>query len=124
MRLVRSIAALVAAILILGAGASATLAAPTAECQAAFDTLVADTTRDVFANDKSFASAVGKLEQAAAKIGEGKDADAAAKVSEFGDLLTGLVNAPKPKVADVEAAQALIAQAQAVEDCLAPVTTS
>ncbi|HET8778080.1 MAG TPA: hypothetical protein VFN76_10505 [Candidatus Limnocylindria bacterium] len=116
--------ALVAATLILGAGASAAIAAPTAECLDAFDTLRDDATaaQGIFANEKSFTSAIAKLDAAADKLAAGKDADAAVKVGDFADLLTALASGPKPKITDPEAAQVLVGQAEAVEACLAPVT--
>ena len=79
MRLTRSIAALLGALLILGAGATAALGATVEECQDQLADLRVDTVAAElqFTNAKDFNGAISKLDAAAKKLGEGKTADAA-----------------------------------------------
>jgi len=60
---------------------------------------------------------VAKLDAAATKLSEGKDADAVQKLVDFQTTLNALATAAKPKV-DPAVAQALITEAQAVIDCI------
>ena len=118
MSITRSIAAVLGAILILGVGASAALGATVEECDGQLRALQAATAdaESAFA-PKGFASAELKLVEATDKLAEGKFADAAAKVADYGSLLTSLAGAPKPKL-DPSVAEALTAQAASVEGCL------
>jgi anionic cell wall polymer biosynthesis LytR-Cps2A-Psr (LCP) family protein len=78
------------------------------------NTVAAETS---FANPKSFNNLVEKLDAAAAKLAEGKNADAVQKLVDFQTTLNALATAPKPKV-DPAVAQSLIAAAQGVIDCI------
>ena len=60
---------------------------------------------------------------ASAKLAEGKNADAVAKLVDFQTTLTALATAPKPKV-DAATAEALIAEAQGVIDCINAIGTT
>ena len=100
-------------------GAGTASAATTQECQAQLSQLRADTVaaQSSFVNAKDFNGAVGKLDAAAVKLGAGKNADAAAKLMDFQNLLTALATAPKPKV-DPAVATTLHNEAEGVIDCI------
>ena len=124
MSITRPIAAVLGAMLILGAGATAVLGSTVQECEGQLQALQASTAdaEAAFA-PKSFANAQLKLVDAADKLAEGKFAGAAAKVADYRALLTSLATAPKPKL-DPSVAEGLIAQATSVEACLALIETS
>ena len=121
MRFVRLVVAVLAAALAFGGLAVSTAGAATSveECQSQLATLRADTVaaQTSFTNARSFTSAIGKLDAASAKLAEGKNADAVQKLVDFQTLLNALATAPKPKL-DPDTAQALIAEAQGVIDCI------
>jgi hypothetical protein len=110
-----------ASLLLVGAIAlPATASATTVgECQAQLTQLRADTVaaQSSFTNAKDFNGAIGKLDAAALKLSEGKNADAVLKLQDFQTLLNALATAPKPKL-DPATAQALIREAQGVIDCI------
>jgi FIMAH domain-containing protein len=89
------------------------------ECQAKLTMLRANTVaaETSFDNPNSFNNLVAKLDAAAAKFAEGKNADAVQKLVDFQTTLNALATAPKPKV-DPVVAQSLIAEAQGVIDCI------
>src|SRR4051812_12432010 len=64
-----------------------------------------------------------KLDVAALKLSQGKNADAAAKVADYQSLLTALSTAPKPKL-DPSVADRLVAEAQGVVDCINAIDTT
>ena len=121
MRFVRLLVAVLAATLaFVGLAVSTAGAATTTEeCQSQLATLRADTVaaQSSFTNERSFTSAVAKLDAASAKLAEGKNADAVQKLVDFQTQLNALATAPKPKL-DPDTAQALIAEAQGVIDCI------
>ena len=111
-----------AAVTVLGAGpASATT---TAECQGQLADLRSATISAApsFTNTRSVDGLVDKLDAAATKLDEGANADAAGKVVDYQNNLTGLAQAPKPKV-DPAVAEQLLAQSQAVVDCINAIGT-
>jgi hypothetical protein len=89
------------------------------ECQSQLATLRANTVaaETSFANENSFNNAVAKLDAASAKLAEGKNADAVQKLVDFQATVSALATAPKPKL-DPAVAQPLIAETQAVIDCI------
>ena len=89
------------------------------ECRAKLTTLRANTVaaETSFANPNSFNNVVAKLDASAAKLAEGKNADAVEKLVDFQTTLDALATASKPKI-DSAAAQSLIAEAQGVIDCV------
>lgn len=127
MRLVRLLAALVAALALGGLAVAGTAAAATTveDCQAQLATLRADTLAAApsFTNEKSVTDLIGKLDDASAKLAEGKSADAVQKLGDFQASLTSLATAAKPKV-EPATAQSLIAQAQGVIDCITAIDTA
>ena len=66
---------------------------------------------------------IAKLDTAATKLSEDKNADALQKLVDFQTTLNALATAAKPKV-DPAVAQALITEAQAVIDCINAVGTA
>jgi hypothetical protein len=111
---------MLAAALVVGGVAVETASAQTTEdCQALLTQLSADTVAagTSFTNEKSVTSAATKLDTASAKLAEGKNADAVQKLVDFQTQLTALSTAAKPKL-DPATAQALIAEAQGVIDCI------
>jgi hypothetical protein len=126
MRVVRLLVAVLAATLAVGGVAVSTAAATTVEdCQSQLATLRADTVaaESSFTNEQSFTNAVAKLDDASAKLVEGKNADAVQKLVDYQTLLNALATAPKPKL-DPATAQALIAEAQGVIDCINAIGTT
>ena len=120
MRFVRLLVAMVAAAFVVGGVAVSTASAQTTEdCQAQLTQLRADTiaASSSFTNAGDVTGLVAKLDAASAKLAEGKNADAVAKLVEFQTTLTALSTAAKPKV-DPATADALIAEAQGVIDCI------
>ena len=89
------------------------------ECQAKLATLRSDTVaaQSSFANQKDFVGLLGKLDAAATKLSQGKNADAIQKLTDFQTALNALASAAKPKV-DPTVAQALSTKAQGVIDCV------
>jgi hypothetical protein len=89
------------------------------ECDALLAQLRADTVaaEGSFTNAKDFTRAIAKLDAAGAKLDAGKNADAAAKVEDFQASLNSLATAAKPKL-DPAVAEGLVAEAQAVIDCV------
>jgi hypothetical protein len=111
---------IVAALLAFSAVAVGSASASTVEeCQDRLTTLRINTVaaETSFDNPKSFNNLVEKLDAAAAKLAEGKNADAAQKLVDFQTTLNALATAPKPKV-DPAVAQSLVAEAQGVIDCI------
>jgi uncharacterized protein YukE len=121
MRFVRLLVAVLAATLaFVGLAVSTAGAATTTEeCQSQLATLQSDTVaaQSSFTGEQSFTSAVAKLDAASTKLAEGKNADAVQKLVDFQTQLNALATAPKPKL-DPDTAQALIAEAQGVIDCI------
>jgi hypothetical protein len=121
MRFVRLLVAVLAATLaFVGLAVSTAGAATTTEeCQSQLATLQSDTVaaQSSFTSEQSFTSAVAKLDAASTKLAEGKNADAVQKLVDFQTQLNALATAPKPKL-DPDTAQALIAEAQGVIDCI------
>ena len=118
MRLVRLLIAMLAATLLFGGLAVQTASAQTVEdCQAQLATLQADTlaASSSFTNANSVTSLVNKLDAASAKLAEGKNADAVAKLVDFQTTLNALAAAGK---VDATTAQTLNAEAQGVIDCI------
>ena len=125
MKLVRLLVAVLAASLAFVGLAVGTASATTVEdCQAQLATLRADTVaaQSSFTNEKSVTGEVAKLDDASAKLAEGKNADAVQKLVDFQSTLTSLATAAKPKV-DPTTAQTLDAEAQAVIDCINAIGT-
>jgi hypothetical protein len=106
-------------------GTTEASATTTADCQAKLSQLRADTVaaQDSFTNAKDFNGAVAKLDAAALKLSEGKNTDAADKVRDYQSLLTALSTAAKPKL-DRSVADALVAEAQGVADCINAIDTA
>lgn len=118
MRFVRLLVAMLAAALVVGGVAVETASAQTTEdCQAQLATLRADTlaASSSFTNEKSVTSLVGKLDAAATKLAQGKNADAVQKLVDFQTSLNALAAAGK---VDATTAQTLNAEAQGVIDCI------
>ena len=114
------VAVFVAALAFTGLAVSTAGAATSVEeCQSQLATLRADTVaaESSFTNQKSVDGEVGKLDDAAAKLTEGKNADAVQKLIDFQSTLNLLATAAKPKV-DPGTAQSLGAEAQGVIDCI------
>ena len=127
MRLVRLFAALVAALAFggLAIGTPASAATTVEDCQAQLATLRTDTVaaETSFTNAKSVTSVIGKVDDASAKLTEGKNADAVLKLGDFQTTLTSLATAPKPKL-DPGTAETLTAEAQGVIDCINAIGTA
>ena len=104
------------AVLIPTGAASATT---TQECETQLATLRTDTVaaQSSFSNQTSFTHEVGKLDATAAKLAEGKNADAVQKLADFQSTLNALATAPKPKV-DPYTAETLGNEAQGVINCV------
>jgi hypothetical protein len=120
MKLVRLlVAALVAALAFVGLAVSTAGATTAQDCQSQLATLRADTVaaQSSFTNVVDFTNEVAKLDDAAAKLTEEKNADAAAKLVDFQSTLNLLTTATKAKV-DATTAQTLNAEAQGVIDCI------
>lgn len=119
MRPVRLLAVLATVLIAAVAGVSQASATTTTECQAQLAQLREHTiaAQSSFTNAKDFDSAVEKLDAAALKLSEGKNADAAQKLADYQGLLGRLSTAPKPKLSP-ETADALVSEAQTVVDCI------
>jgi hypothetical protein len=100
--------------------AGAAPASTVGECQLQLETLWAETV----AAETSFTNlSLIKLDEAAAKLTAGKNADAVAKLTGFQTSLNALATAPKPKLASA-AAQSLSTGAQGVIDCINAIGTA
>jgi hypothetical protein len=119
LKLVRIVVVLAAVVAAGAIGTTAASATTTTDCQGQLSRLRADTmaAEGAFTNQKDLNGAVAKLDAAALKLSEGKNADAAAKVGDFQSLLSALPTAPKPKL-DPSVADRLVAEAQGVVDCI------
>lgn len=99
-------------------GVSAASATTTAECQAQLDSFVRTRRpRRRPLHTRDFGSAIGKLDAAASKLADGRSADSIQTLADFQSLLHKLATAEKPKL-DPAVAEALVAEAQAVADCI------
>jgi hypothetical protein len=70
-----------------------------------------------FTNQKDATNEVAKLDDASAKLAEGKNADVVGKLVDFQNALNSLSTAAKPKVT-ASSAQILNAEAKGVIDCI------
>lgn len=113
------VAAFVATLAFVGLAVGSASATTAEDCQAQLAALRADTVaaQTSFTNVSSFTGEVAKLDDAAAKLTEAKNADAVQKLVDFQTLLNALATAPKPKL-DPATAQALSTEAQGVIDCI------
>ena len=111
--------AVLAIALTAAVGATAASATTTASCQAQLTQLRVDTVaaEGSFTNVRDFQSALLKLDSAAEKLGEGKNADAVNKLRDFQSLLVALSTAPKQKV-DPATTESLVAEAGGVIACI------
>jgi hypothetical protein len=125
LKLVRILVVLAAVVAAGAIGTAEAAATTTADCQAQLSQLRADTVaaQRSFTNEKDFNGALAKLDVAALKLSQGKNADAAAKVADYQSLLTALSTAPKPKL-DPSVADRLVAEAQGVVDCVNAIDTT
>jgi hypothetical protein len=115
-----------AAALAFGGLAVGTASATTSQdCQSQLATLRSDTVaaQTSFTNQKSFDDEIAKLDEAATKLTEDKNADAVQKLGDFQSTLNLLATAVKPKV-DPTTAQTLTAEAQGVIDCINAIGTT
>ena len=118
------IAALVATLAFVGLAVSTASATTAEDCQSQLATLRADTVaaETSFINDKAFTSEVAKLDEAATKLTEEKNADSVQKLVDYQTTLNLLATAAKAKV-DPATAQTLSAEAQGVIDCINAIGT-
>jgi FIMAH domain-containing protein len=118
-KLIRLLTVLAASLAFSAVAVGSASASTVEECQDKLSILRANTVaaETSFDNPKSFNNLVAKLDAAAAKFAEGKNADAVQKLVDFQTTLNALATAPKPKV-DPVVAQSLIAEAQGVIDCI------
>lgn len=127
MRLVRLLAALVAALAFGGLAVAGTASAATTvdDCQAQLATLRSDTVaaETSFTNANSVTSLTAKVDAASVKLAEGKNADAVQKLVDFQTTLNSLATAANPKV-EFGTAQTLTAEAQGVIDCINSIGTA
>ena len=126
MKLVRLLVAALAATLAFVGLAVGTASATTVEdCQAQLATLRSDTVaaESSFTNESAFTNEIAKLDDASAKLTEGKNADAVEKLVDFQSTLNSLATASRPKV-DATTAQTLTAEAQGVIDCINAIGTT
>ena len=125
MKLSRLLVVLAALLSLQAVVAGAASASTVDECQSQLETLRADTVdaRDSFTSTKDQDGAVVKLDEAAAKLTAGKDADAVAKLTGFQTSLNALATAPKLKLTPA-AAQSLSTGAQGVIDCINAIGTA
>jgi len=126
MKLVRLlVAALVATLAFVGLAVSSAGATTAQDCQSQLATLRSDTVAasSSFTNQKSVDTEVGKLDDASAKLTEGKNADAVQKLVDYQTTLNSLATAAKPKV-DAGTAQTLNAEAQGVINCINAIGTT
>jgi hypothetical protein len=115
------VAGALGAVLIPAAAASATTAE---DCQSQLATLRSDAVavETSFTNEQSFNSEIAKLDDAATKLTEEKNADAVQKLVDFQTTLNSLATATTAKV-DAGSAQTLSAEAQGVIDCINAIGT-
>jgi hypothetical protein len=127
MKLIRLFVALVAALAFGGLAVAGTAAAATTvdDCQSQLATLRSDTVaaETSFSNAASVTNLTGKLDLAATKLTEGKNADAVQKLGDFQATLSSLATAAKPKV-DPGTAATLTGAAQGVIDCINAIGTA
>ena len=125
MKLARLIAVLAAGLLFGGLAAGTASAATVENCQSQLATLRADTVaaESSFTNEVSFESAIAKVDAASTKLAEDKNADAVQKLVDYQAQLNTLATAPKPKL-EPGTAQALVAEAQGVIDCINSVAST
>jgi hypothetical protein len=118
-KLIRLLTVLAASLAFSAVAVGSASASTVEECQDKLSILRANTVaaETSFDNPKSFNNLVEKLDAAAAKLAEGKNADAVQKLVDFQTTLNALATAPKPKV-DPAVARSLIAEAQSVIDCI------
>ena len=125
MKPVRLLVAVLAASLAFVGLAVGTASATTVEdCQSQLATLTSDTlgAQTSFTNEKSSASELEKLDDASAKLAEGKTTDAVQKLVDFQSTLTALATAPTAKV-DATTSESLTAGAQGTVDYINAVDT-
>ena len=84
------------------------------------DTVAAQTS---FTNQRSCDTEIAKLDEAATKLTEAKNADAVQKLVDYQTTLNSLATAAKPKV-DAGTAQTLNAEAQGVINCINAIGTT
>ena len=84
------------------------------------DTVAAQTS---FTNEQSGTTELAKLDDASAKLDEGKTEDAVQKLVDFQSTLTSLATATKPKV-DATTSETLTSGAQDVIDCTTAIDTA
>jgi anionic cell wall polymer biosynthesis LytR-Cps2A-Psr (LCP) family protein len=118
-KLIRLLTVLAASLAFSAVAVGSASASTVEECQDKLSILRANTVaaETSFDNPKSFNNLVEKLDAAAAKLAEGKNADAVQKLVDFQTTLNALATAPKPKV-DPAVARSLIAEAQGVIECI------
>lgn len=107
-------------LLLAGVGVTAAGAATTDDCQAKISALVTQTQSATFYGGKAEdnrAYLLGKLNEASAKLAEGKLGDAIQKLTDFRTNVQGLASATKPKI-DLEDGAALIAGADDAIACI------
>jgi hypothetical protein len=125
LKFVRLLAVLAAVLTAGGVGVSQASATTTADCQAQLAVLQEHTAaaESSFTNAKDFNGALRKLNAVVVELGKGKNADAVTKLGDFQKLLTQLSGADKPKL-DPTTADALVAEAQGVIDCINAIETA
>jgi anionic cell wall polymer biosynthesis LytR-Cps2A-Psr (LCP) family protein len=125
MKLARILVVLAALLSLQAVVAGAAPASTVDECQSKLETLRAETVavQSSFTTTKEFDGAVFKLDDAAAKLAAGKNADAVAKLTGFQTTVNALATAPKPKLAPATA-QSLSTGAQGVIDCINAIGTA
>jgi predicted Rossmann fold nucleotide-binding protein DprA/Smf involved in DNA uptake len=118
------VAAFVATLAFVGLAVGSASATTAEDCQAQLAALRADTVaaQTSFTNVSSFTGEVAKLDDAAAKLTEAKNADAVQKLVDYQTTLNSLATATKAKV-DGTAAATLTAEAQGVIDCINAIGT-
>jgi hypothetical protein len=118
------VAVLVAALAFVGLAVGTASATTAEDCQAQLATLRSDTVaaQSSFINEVDFTGEVAKLDDASAKLTEGKNADAVQKLVDFQSTLNSLASATKPKV-DSTTATTLSGEAQGVIDCINAIGT-
>jgi hypothetical protein len=123
MNLIRVFAVLVGLLVLTGVLAGTASATTVEDCQDQLSALRDSTeaAQSKFTNQKDFTGVLAKLDDAAVKLSEGKNADAVQKLTDFQNTLNALATAPKPKIdpaVALEPEQGLVAQAQGVIDCV------
>jgi len=118
------VAAFVATLAFVGLAVGSASATTAEDCQAQLAALRADTVaaQPSFTNAVSVTTEVAKLDDAAAKLTEAKNADAVQKLVDYQTTLNSLATATKAKV-DATTAATLTAEAQGVIDCINAIGT-